>query len=74
MLVTHDPLRTRGSIRLGARERYHLAPLLGLVGDKLAEVGGRQRQHRGAEVGEARFILGAAVVNSSGGVEIAHLF
>ena len=32
------------SIRLRARELDHFAPLLGLIGDDLAEVGGRARQ------------------------------
>ena len=31
----------------------HLAPFLGFVGDELAEVGGRDREHVATEVGEA---------------------
>ena len=37
---------------LMAGELDHLAPLLGFVGDELAEVGGRARKRRAAEVGE----------------------
>src|SRR5262249_39635048 len=44
----------RGSVRLDARELDHLAPLLGLVDNQLAELGRRSRQRRAAEVGEAR--------------------
>jgi hypothetical protein len=40
------------SLRLDAGELDHLAPLLGFVDDKLAEVGRRSRQRRAAEVGE----------------------
>src|SRR5262245_31728108 len=36
----------------------HFAPLLGLVGDELAEVGRGQRKHRAAQVGEASTELG----------------
>ena len=43
------------SVELDARELHHLAPLLGFVGDELAEVGGRAHKHHTAQVGEARF-------------------
>jgi enoyl-[acyl-carrier protein] reductase I len=36
-----------GSVRLEARERHHLAPLLGFGGDERTELGGRARK-RGA--------------------------
>ena len=36
------------SLRLDAREPDNLAPLLGLVSDEFAEVGGRARNHRRA--------------------------
>ena len=36
----------------------HLGPLLGFVGDELAEVGGRAGKHRAAKVGEPRIHLG----------------
>src|SRR6516165_2866735 len=35
-----------------------LAPLLGFLGDQLAEVGGRARKHRAAEIGKPRLHLG----------------
>ena len=47
-----------GLVRLGAGELDHLAPLLGLIGDELAEVGGRARKHRAAHVGDPRLDLG----------------
>src|SRR5262249_55833136 len=37
---------------------HHLAPLLGFLGDQLAEVSGRTRKHRAAEVSEPRFHVG----------------
>src|SRR6516162_6897595 len=43
------------SVRLDACEPHHLAPLLGFVGDQLAEVSGRTRKHRAAEVSKPRF-------------------
>ena len=50
----------RPSRHLGARELHHLAPLLGLVGDELGELGGRAGQQRGAHLGEAclRLLVG----------------
>ena len=50
--------RSRGSLRLDVGRPDHLAPLLGFVGDELAEVGGRARKRRAAEVGEPRLDLG----------------
>jgi hypothetical protein len=32
----------------------HLAPLLGFLGDELAEVGGRERKHRTAQIDQSR--------------------
>src|SRR5262245_39065138 len=46
------------SVRLDACEPHHLAPLLGFLGDQLAEVSGRTRKHRAAEVCEPRFHVG----------------
>src|SRR5262245_15406935 len=40
------------SVRLDVEGLDHLAPLLGFIGDELAEVGGRTRKHRAAEVSE----------------------
>src|SRR5262249_58937003 len=40
------------SVRLDVEGLDHLAPLLGFIGDMLAEVGGRTRKHRAAEVSE----------------------
>jgi hypothetical protein len=36
----------RGSFRLGTGELDHITPLLGFVGDELAEIGGRTGQRR----------------------------
>src|SRR5215467_12788670 len=46
------------SIWFRARELDHLGPLFGFLADELAEVGGRARKHRAAEVGKPRFNLG----------------
>src|SRR5262249_50549452 len=46
------------SVRLDAGEPHHLAPLLGFLRDQLAEVSGRTRKHRAAEVSEPRFHVG----------------
>ena len=45
-------------LRLDAGEPDHLAPLLGFVRDELAEVGGRARKHRAAQIGKPRLHLG----------------
>src|SRR6266853_1870722 len=45
------------SLGLDVGRPDHLAPLLGLVGDQLAEVGGRTRQRRAAHVSELRVDL-----------------
>ena len=42
------------SLRLDARELDHLGPLLGFVGDELAEVGWRTGKHCAAKVGKPR--------------------
>src|SRR5438094_702021 len=44
-------------LRLDACELDHLAPLLGLFGDQLAEVAGRTGERCSALVGEARLVL-----------------
>src|SRR6266478_764072 len=41
-----------GSLPLDARKLDHPGPLLGFLGDELAEVGGRTREYRCAHVGE----------------------
>src|SRR5262245_36701623 len=48
----------RFSLRLDASELDHLAPLLGFIGDELAELGRRSRQRRAAEVSETGAHLG----------------
>src|SRR5215471_13428866 len=48
----------RRSLRLNARELHHLAPLFGLLGDELAEVGRRARKCGGATLGKPRLHLG----------------
>jgi len=45
-------------VRLDAREFNYFSPLLGFVGDELAEVGGRPWKHCAANVGKPRFHLG----------------
>src|SRR5262245_20712263 len=50
--------KSAGSICLDACEVHHLAPLLGFVGDELAKVGGREREHVATQVGKARLDLG----------------
>ena len=47
-----------GSVRLDACELDHLGPLLDFVGDELFKVGGRTREHRGSQVGEAFLHVG----------------
>src|SRR5262249_58782723 len=47
-----------GSVRLGPGELHHLGPLLGFVGEKFAELGGRAREYRAAHVGKARADFG----------------
>src|SRR5262245_42424820 len=46
------------SFRLDVGRPDHFAPLLGFLGDQLAEVSGRTRKHRAAEVSEPRFHVG----------------
>src|SRR5262245_55830157 len=46
------------SVRLDACEPHHLAPLRGFLGDQLAEVSGRTRKYRAAEVSEPCFHIG----------------
>src|SRR5262249_8786294 len=41
------------SLRLDASGLEHLAPLLGFIGEELAEFRGRHRQRHGAEVGQS---------------------
>src|SRR5262252_2666159 len=47
-------------LRLDAGKLDHLCPLLGLLGDELAEVGGRAGHHGAAQVGKPRLHLGIA--------------
>src|SRR3974390_1847632 len=47
-----------GSVRLDTGELDHLGPLFGVVGDKLAEVGGRTWKHPRAQLGKPRLELG----------------
>src|SRR5262249_3767254 len=49
---------TAASVWLDTRRLDHPGPLLGLIGDKLSEVGGRSGQHGAAQIGEARLDLG----------------
>src|SRR5262249_13814526 len=45
---------TARSLRFDARELYHLGPFLGFLGDELAKIGGRTREHCTSQIGEAR--------------------
>src|SRR5262249_12888406 len=51
-------LWVRRSLRLDVGAAEHVGPLLGISCDELAEVGRRARQHRAAQVGNARLHLG----------------
>src|SRR5262245_54391870 len=51
-------IRPARSFRLDTRELDHLAPLLGVIGDELAEVGGRAWKCSGTQLGEPRLHLG----------------
>ena len=46
------------SLRLDVGRPDHLAPFLGIVGDELAEVGGRAGQHGTAQISEPRLDFG----------------
>src|SRR5262249_40062747 len=46
------------SFRLDVGRPDHLAPLLGFIGDELAEIDGRAYERRAAEFGEPRLDLG----------------
>ena len=46
--------RPAGSVRLDACELDHFGPLFGIVGNKLAEVGGGTWKHRRAQLGKPR--------------------
>jgi hypothetical protein len=46
------------SLRLDVRRLDHLAPFLGLVGDELTEIGGREREHVATEIGNPRLHIG----------------
>ena len=48
----------RGSVRLDAGELDHLRPFLSFVGDELAKVGGREREHVATQVGKPRLDFG----------------
>ena len=47
-----------GSVRLDAGELHHLAPLLNLIRDELAEIGWRAHNRNSSQVGEPNFHLG----------------
>src|SRR5262249_32051301 len=48
----------RGSVRPNARELHHLGPFLNVLGDELAELGGRTCKRRVAKVCNPRFHRG----------------
>src|SRR5262249_27285089 len=55
------------SVRLDVESPDHLTPLLGFVGDELAEVAGRAWKHSASKVSKARLHLGVG----EGGVDFA---
>src|SRR5262245_38957090 len=56
--AARDSVYGSASFRLDAREFDHLAPFLRFVGDELAKVGGREREHVATQVGKPRLHLG----------------
>lgn len=52
------------SFRFEARELDHFAPLFGFVPDELAEIGGRERERRDAQIGKLRPELGIGKAGS----------
>src|SRR5262245_8266345 len=48
----------RASLRLDVGRSDHLGPFFGFVGDELAKLAGRARNHHSAQVGEPRLYLG----------------
>src|SRR3981081_2032669 len=52
------PVAGRPRLRHDVARRDHLGPLFGFFGDELAEVGGRERKPRAAEVGKPRLERG----------------
>src|SRR5262245_66490439 len=65
---------TAASVQLDVRRPYHVAPLLGLVGDKLTEVAGRARKYAAAEVGQPRAHLGVGERSINFHVELFNNF
>src|SRR5262245_30758871 len=61
-----------GSLGLDACELHHLAPLLGFLSDQLAEVSGRARKHRAAEISEPHFHVGVGKARVSFRVELVN--
>src|SRR5262249_17439798 len=61
-----------GSLRLDAGQLDHLAPLLGVVGDELTELGRRARKHRAAEVDKACFQPGIGGARIDPDVELVN--
>src|SRR3954470_1414746 len=51
-------ISTGVSVRLDVRRPDHLAPLLGFIGNELAEIGGRERKYGAANLGTPRIHLG----------------
>src|SRR4029453_6262014 len=56
--VTEYWIGTAVSVRLDVGRPDHLGPLLGFVGDELAEIGGRADKRRASKVGKPRLHLG----------------
>src|SRR5436309_3426116 len=57
-VMEYRPDSGLASLRLDVEGPDDVAPLLGFVGDELAKVGGREREHVAAQVGKPRLDLG----------------
>src|SRR5215831_20641992 len=57
-VAPRTPGYVRGSVRPDARELHHLGPFLNVLGDELAELGGRTCKPRVAKVCNPRFHRG----------------
>src|SRR4029079_4390113 len=56
--VMERPCRHRTSFRLDILELDYLGPLLGLIADELAKIGGRAHKHRTATLSETPLWVG----------------
>jgi hypothetical protein len=57
-VMEYRPDSGSASLRLDVEGPDDVAPLLRFVGDELAKVGGRKREHGAAEIGKPRLDIG----------------